>query len=72
MKNHINLSTHGFDVEPVVYWEQGCADVQCVYWNMWQGLVREIVRITFEGQKVKEITGISTEVLYAHDCGIVF
>lgn len=59
------------DVSPYVSINGNQAIVSCCYWNMWSGLVRENVPITFENDKVK-IGDFSQEVLYKYNCGWKF
>lgn len=72
MGKTLNLAGGEYEVEPVVFLGSDCAYVQCTYWNMWQGLVRETVRITFDEHRAKEFTHVHDEVLYAYNCGITF
>lgn len=72
MESILDLYGDGYEVDPVVFLGDGCAYIQCTYWNMWKGLVRETVRITFEEHKVKEITHINDSVLYPYTCDIIF
>lgn len=46
--------------------------VRCCYWNDWEGLVRETVGITVEGDRVKDIRVLSQKVEFKYDCGILF
>lgn len=50
----------------------GVADIFCTYWNFWQGLVREHVKIYFQnGGKVK-FEECGSLVLFSYNCGILF
>lgn len=60
-----------YDVAPRIYWANTRAYISCCYWTDWGGLIREIVRIDFEGNKVT-ITDIDNHVLLPYDCGIFF
>lgn len=56
------------DVSPSVSINGNQAIVSCCYWNMWEGLVRENVPITFENNKVT-IGKFRQEILYKYNCG---
>lgn len=48
------------------------ADVYCTYWNDWQGLVREHVRVTFNSDGTASIGKPDQYTFYKYDCGICF
>lgn len=46
--------------------------IECCYWNDWEGLVRETLKVTYANNSVIYITQTKAEVLYEYDCGICF
>lgn len=48
------------------------ADVYCTYWNEWEGLIREHVRITFKADGSAEASEPDKLTYYKYDCGICF
>ena len=48
------------------------ADVYCTYWNEWEGLIREHVRITFKADGSAEASEPDKFTYYKYDCGICF
>lgn len=48
------------------------ADVYCSYWNDWEGLVREHVRITFNADGSASVGSPDHFTFYKYDCGILF
>lgn len=68
----IPASSEEYDVAPRIYWANTRAYISCCYWSDWKGLVREIVRIDFQGCKVKDITDIDSHILLPYDSKIFF
>lgn len=68
----LDLSGLDIDVTPYVYWGGDRAYISCCFWNNWTGIVRELIRVEFDGNRVKEIKDIQSEVLYPYDCGVCF
>lgn len=56
----------------VSFIDSDTAQVECTYWNEWKGLVREIVHISFSGEKVIKIATKNTKVLLDYHCGIYY
>ncbi len=48
------------------------AYISSCFFSNFKGLVREYYELTFNGNKVTEITNIANKVLYEYDCGILF
>lgn len=48
------------------------ADVYCTYWNDWEGLIREHVRINFNEDGSAEASTADKFTYYKYDCGICF
>jgi hypothetical protein len=71
MRDNIDLSEHGYDITPVVYYDKEKFYVSACYWNDWQGLLRETVRIELTDGKAS-FEEIDQQVLYAYDCQILF
>ena len=46
--------------------------IECCYWNDWEGLVRETLKVTYANNSVISITQTKAEVLCEYDCGICF
>jgi ADP-ribosylglycohydrolase len=46
--------------------------IECCYWNDWEGLVRETLKVMYANNSVISITQTKAEVLYEYDCGICF
>lgn len=46
--------------------------IECCYWNEWEGLVRETLKVTYGNNTVLSFKRIKEEVLYEYDCGICF
>lgn len=58
--------------EPTVTVEEDKFIVSCTYWNDWEGLVRESVRVKFLKNGDVRILKPHFKVLQAYDCGICF
>ena len=71
MRKSIDWSNHSFDVTPAVYYDREKFLVSACYWNDWQGLVRETVRIVMTNGKAT-CESIDQQVLYSYDCKILF
>lgn len=61
-----------FDFTPDVREKNGKYYVSYLYWSNYEGIVREYVEISFEGNKVSNILEFSSEVLYPYNCGIFY
>lgn len=48
------------------------ADVYCTYWNDWEGLIREHVRVFFNEDGSAEVSPADKFEYYKYDCGICF
>lgn len=48
------------------------ADVYCCYWNDWEGLVREHVKIKFNSDGTASAESPDHFTIYKYDCGILF
>lgn len=46
--------------------------ISCCYWSDWKGLIKELVEITIENNKVKSILNVDKKTLFKYDCGIRF
>ena len=46
--------------------------VECCYWNDWEGLVREKVKVLFAGNQIRSIEDAGSEIWFEYDCGIMF
>lgn len=46
--------------------------ISCCYWSDCKGLIRELVEITIENNKVKSILNVDKKTLFKYDCGIRF
>ncbi len=46
--------------------------VTCCFWSDWGGLIRELVEITIEDNKVVGIFEVQKKTEFAYDCGILF
>ena len=46
--------------------------VTCCYWSDWGGLIRELVEITIENNKVAEVFEAKRNVIFKYECGILF
>lgn len=67
------LNHDGLLLPDVVISKDGnAADVYCCYWNDWQGLVREHVRVTFNSDGSASMGKPNQYTFYKYDCGICF
>ena len=71
MRKSIDWSNHSFDVTPAVYYDREKFLVSACYWNDWQGLVRETVRIVMTDGKAT-CESVDQQALYSYDCKILF
>jgi hypothetical protein len=71
MRKSMDWSNHSFDVTPAVYYDREKFLVSACYWNDWQGLVRETVRIVMTDGKAT-CESVDQQVLYPYDCKILF
>ena len=46
--------------------------VTCCYWSDWGGLIRELVEITIDKNKVIDVFKVQQTVEFEYDCGILF
>lgn len=60
------------DVIPKVTRYENKYYVSCCYWYRFAGLVRELVEIKIENNKVTEFLDANREVLYRYHCGIMY
>lgn len=60
------------DVTPKVTRYENKYYVCCCYWSRFAGLVRELVEIKIENNKVTEFLDANREVLYRYHCGIMY
>lgn len=60
------------DVTPIVTRYDDKYYVSCCYWSIFAGLVRELVKIKIENNKVTEFLDANREVLYRYHCGIMY
>lgn len=60
------------DVTPIVTRYDDKYYVSCCYWSRFAGLVRELVKIKIENNKVTEFLDANREVLYRYHCGIMY
>lgn len=59
-------------VSPEIKMQGNEAIVKCCYWNEWRGLVRDTVKILFDGNSIVGFEPLNLEVLYEYNCGICF
>ena len=71
MRKSMDWSNHTFDVTPAVYYDREKFLVSACYWNDWQGLVRETVRIVMTDGKAT-CESVDQQALYSYDCKILF
>ena len=71
MRKSMNRSNHSFDVTPAVYYDREKFLVTACYWNDWQGLVRETVKIVMRDGKAT-CESVDQQVLYPYNCQILF
>lgn len=60
------------DVTPKVTRYEDKYYVCCCYWSRFAGLVRELVEIKIENNKITEFLDANREVLYRYHCGIMY
>lgn len=60
------------DVTPKVTRYEDKYYVSCCYWSEFGGLIRELVEIKIENNKVTEFLDANREVLYRYHCGIMY
>lgn len=60
------------DVTPRVSRYENKYYVSCCYWSEFGGLIRELVEIRIENNKVTEFLDANREVLYRYHCGIIY
>lgn len=60
------------DVTPKVTRYEDKYYVSCCYWSKFGGLIRELVEIKIENNKVTEFLDANREVLYRYHCGIMY
>lgn len=60
------------DVTPKVTRYDDKYYVSCCYWSEFGGLIRELVKIKIENNKVTEFLDANREVLYRYHCGIMY
>ena len=60
------------DVTPKVTRYEDKYYVSCCYWSEFGGLIRELVEIKIENNKVIEFLDANREVLYRYHCGIMY
>lgn len=46
--------------------------ISCCYWSDWDGLIKELVEIQIENNKVKNILNVDKKTLFKYDCEIRF
>ena len=46
--------------------------VTCCFWSDWGGLIRELVEVTIEDNKVVDIFEVQNKSEFAYDCGILY
>lgn len=67
-----NYVLDGETIEPKVWFEGDVAYVSSFYWNAWNGLIKETMKLVFDGNKVIEYETIAKENYYKYNCGIMF
>lgn len=60
------------DVTPKVTRYDDKYYVSCCYWSRFAGLIRELVDIKIENNKVTEFLDVNHERLYKYHCGIMY
>ena len=60
------------DVTPKVTRYEDKYYVSCCYWSEFGGLIRELVEIKIENNKVTDFLDANREVLYRYHCGIMY
>ena len=71
MRN-VTLDVSKYNLRPQLSQKGNEYFVSCCYWNNWEGLVREVVGIVVENNKVTEIVEVDKCVEHPYDCGIRF
>lgn len=46
--------------------------ITCCYWSDWGGLIKELIEIKIENNKVTSIFNVDKTLLFEYDCGIMF
>ena len=59
-------------VSPKVKMRGAEGTIECCYWNEWQGLVRETLKVTYANDTIMSFERTKEEVLYEYNCGICF
>lgn len=67
-----NYVLDGERIEPKVWFEGDVAYVSSFYWNAWNGLIKETMKLVFDGNKIVEYETIAKENFYKYNCGIMF
>lgn len=70
--NNVTLDVSNYNLQPQLSKKGNEYFVSCCYWSNWEGLVREVVGIVVENNKVSEIVEVDKCVEYPYDCGIRF
>lgn len=65
-----NLKTAG--ILPSVKMDGNIADVTFSYWNDWEGLIRNTIRIKWNGDRIASAEFINKEILYKFKCDLLF
>ena len=68
----LDVITGGDDLRPKVSLNGDTAVVESCYWSEWGGLYRDVVTITFDGNRIKEFERKEGRNIYNYDCGIRF
>lgn len=66
------LLKKGVDILPKIYVFDDMFYVSCCYWNDWEGLVREYVKISHSEGWITSIDCTHYDVLYEYDCGVTY
>ena len=67
-----HLANYDLNPEVVKSPHNGKYYVTCCYWSDWGGLIRELVEICIENNKVIEVFEVQQKVEFEYDCGILF
>ena len=65
-----NLKSAG--LLPSVKMDGNIADVTFSYWNDWEGLIRNTIRVKWNGDRIASAEFINKEVLYKFKCDLLF
>ncbi len=65
-----NLKTTG--ILPSVKIDGNIADVTFCYWNDWEGLIRNTIRVKWDGERIASAEFMTKEVLYKYKCDLLF